>query len=102
MNWVDLFIVVILLLYIVQGIRRGFIEQALELIGFFLTIFLSLVLNPPVANFISSHFNIDSIIARPIAFVVLWGILQLIYSIAIQFVYPLIPKGFRTDPLNRF
>ncbi len=92
MNWVDGLIIVTFVIYLAEGLRRGFFEQILELFGFFLTIFLALWTYPPLASWIVPHFGVQQVMAEPIAFLITWIILQALYSLVLHLVYPLFPK----------
>lgn len=101
MNWVDLSIIAIFLLYMIEGIRRGFIEQTLELVGFFLTILISLLLYQPFSVWVSANTGVEGLAAQPVAFLVLWVVFQILYSFLLQALYPLIPPKFRANMPNK-
>lgn len=101
MSWVDLVIVGVFVFYIIEGLRRGFIEQSLELLGFFITIFLAFISYKPVAVWLTDNAGIEGIGAQPIAFLLLWVIYQVIYSFVLQVLYPLIPEKYRVTTPNR-
>jgi len=101
MNWIDLIIVGVFLFYFFEGIRRGFIEQTFELIGFFLTVFLAVLTYKPVGVWISEKTGIQDPLAAPIAFFLSWFFLQLLYALALKFFYPLVPAKIRAALPNR-
>jgi uncharacterized membrane protein required for colicin V production len=70
MNWIDVIIIVTFGVYFFEGIRRGFIEQTLELIGFFLTIFLATWTYHPVQSFLVARTGITTGAAGPLAFLI--------------------------------
>jgi uncharacterized protein YkwD len=102
MNWIDLVILGVFAFYLAEGLRRGFIEQTLELVGFFLTIFLSFATYRPFAVWLGERTGIEGPAAQPLAFLVLWVIFQILYSFLLQLAYPMIPTRFRLNPSNRF
>jgi len=101
MNWVDLAIVLAFLFYFFEGIRRGFIEQTLELIGFFITVFLAVLSYHWVGTVIVNNTGIQQPAADPIAFLVIWFVYQVIYSLLLRLVYPHIPAKLRLALPNR-
>lgn len=101
MNWVDLIIIGAFSLYFFEGIRRGFIEQTLELIGFFVTIFFALLSYHYFGELVSEKTGIQSQAADPIAFIILWFFYQVLYSIVLRYAYPYIPARLRQALPNR-
>ncbi|QQG49902.1 MAG: CvpA family protein [Candidatus Berkelbacteria bacterium] len=101
MNWVDLVILGVFVFYTVEGLRRGFIEQTLELLGFFITIFFAFISYKPFAVWLTNNTGIEGFGAQPIAFLLLWVIYQVVYSFILQVLYPLIPEKYRATAPNR-
>lgn len=101
MNWVDLAIIGVFLFYFFEGIRRGFIEQTLELIGFFVTVFLALLSYHYFGELVTEKTGIQKPAADPIAFIILWFLYQVIYSLILRYVYPNIPAKIRNTLPNR-
>lgn len=101
MNWVDLLILGAFLFYFFEGIRRGFIEQTLELIGFFITIFLALLGYHYFGAVVMEKTGIQKQAADPIAFIILWFIYQVIYSLILRYSYPNIPARIRNTLPNK-
>lgn len=101
MNWVDLTIIGVFLYYFFEGIRRGFIEQTLELIGFFITVFLALLGYHYFGALVMEKTGIQKPAADPIAFIILWFVYQVLYSLILRYTYPNIPTKFRNTLPNR-
>jgi len=101
MNWVDALIVIVLILYLFDGVRRGFLQQAMELIGFVITVVLSVLFYKLVGRLITDFTDIKSQIADPIGFFVLWFVLQFLYSLLLRYAYHLIPEIIRKSLPNR-
>lgn len=101
MNWVDGAIVLTFVLYTLEGLRRGFIEQSLELAGFFLTIIIGLWTYQPIGRWLVDNVGVQQSAAQPLAFLLDWVVLQVLYSVALKFAYPLIPLKLRTAVPNR-
>ena len=55
----DIIIILIILLCVIMGYKKGLIEVAFRLISFLIAIILSLMLYVPVSNYIIENTNID-------------------------------------------
>lgn len=86
MNWVDLVIIILVILFAVEGIRRGFFVQVFDIIGFLVSLIASLTLYPQAAQLLIRLFNLPKITANPIGFLLIWVITESIFfTIASQF-----------------
>lgn len=101
MNWVDGIIIGVFIFYLFEGVERGFIEQALELVGFAVTIVIALALHRSFAGWIEAHVGIEKFAAEPIAFFASWFFFQVIYSVILRLGYPFVPKFIRDALPNR-
>lgn len=102
MNWIDAAIIVILILYILDGYRRGFVEIMLELISFLVAIGLALRFDGTTGNFIAAKVSIPVQMNKPIGFFAIWIIVQVLFSIAIRFGDKFIPTMLRKSKANKF
>lgn len=100
MNWIDVIIILTLGVYIFEGINRGFVEQLLELVGFFLTIFLATWTYRPIGVWLATHVGVLPEAADPLAFLIDWVVLQALYSLALRFGYHLLPSVIRRSRSN--
>ncbi len=101
MNWVDLVIVATFAVYLIEGLKRGFLEQLLELLGFFLTIFLAVWTYRPIAKWLAANVGVNEVVSEPIGFLLDWVVLQALYSFALHLAYPLFPYKWRTNKPNQ-
>ncbi|MEX1123614.1 MAG: CvpA family protein [Patescibacteria group bacterium] len=101
MNWVDAVIILTFVLYLIEGLRRGFIEQMFELFGFFLTIFLAFWTYKPLAGWLVNNVGVTQAMADPLGILIVWVFLQILFSLALRLGYPLIPEKIRTTKLNK-
>lgn len=81
MNIIDFFIIIILIVFAVDGYRRGAIRLLLELIVTIISIILSLLLYIPVGNLLKNIFGGYELINQGIALITIWIIFKLIFSI---------------------
>lgn len=101
-NWVDWAIIAIVLIYCLDGLRRGFTEQLLELLGFVVILMISIWTYHPIANWLKNYFTMPPQLSGPLGFVIVLIFLESIYSLALHFLYPLIPVRFRHSKLNQY
>ncbi len=86
MNWVDLVIIIVVILFAIEGQRRGFFVQVFDIIGFLVSLVTSLTLYPQAAQLLIRFFNLPKIAASPIGFLLIWVIAESIFfTIASQF-----------------
>lgn len=102
MNWIDVIILGVIIYYFFEGVRRGFVEQTLELIGFFITLALAYWIYQPIGQFLINRAGMNMNLADPMAFLLSWVILQAGYSLALRLTYPFIPLKLRSSEVNRF
>lgn len=100
MNWIDVVIIITLAIYIYEGVTRGFVEQLLELFGFFLTIFLAAWTYRPIGGWLTSHVGVLPEAADPLAFLIDWVALQALFSLALKYGYQLLPAFIRRSRSN--
>src|SRR3990167_2936489 len=72
MNWVDLIIILVFLLFAFEGWRQGFFLQVFNILGFLTALILSLAFYPPIASVLDKLFHLPKIAANPIGFLAIW------------------------------
>lgn len=101
MNWIDFLIIITFGIYLYEGLRRGLIEQLLELFGFFLTIFLALWTYHPLGGWMENNVGLTAGAAGLVGFIIVWVFLQALYTLGLKLAYPLIPEKIRSATFNR-
>ena len=71
-NFIDIAILLVVAWNLADGIRRGFIGSLADLIAFVLSVIVSITFYVQLADFASSQWSIPALLARPLAFAVLW------------------------------
>ena len=79
MNWVDLVIILIVILFAVEGQRRGFFIQLADIVGFLIALVLSLTFYPQAAEFLVKVFKLPKIGANPVGFLLIWIIVESLF-----------------------
>ncbi len=82
-NPIDIFLVIVILLSVLNGYRRGFVHGMLDLAGWVLSVLAALRYYQPVAQWLGPRFDMWSEVwDQPIAFV----LIALLVNVAVQFV----------------
>jgi len=102
MNWIDLVIILIIILYLLDGWRRGFILSVLELVGFAISIFLALRFYHPFGQLLSNELHFSIIFAKIIAFFLIWLVIEIIYTLGARYLYNTLPEGIRKSVVNKY
>lgn len=86
-HWVDLFLIVVLAYYAIDGYFRGFILLGLETCGFVLALVLALLGYRFGALILSEQFGIPDMFASAAAFFTLWAAVDLLWPYAVKRLY---------------
>ena len=90
LNLIDLVLVVIVLLSVINGWRRGFILGVLDLLGWALVLFAGLRFYQPLARWLGSHVSLWSAVwNRPLAFI----LIAVLVIVAVQFLGKALLRG---------
>lgn len=100
MNWLDLLVVSLLALAVIDGWRRGFILQALELAAFIVSIWLGLRYYANLADYLVGHYHVSALLAKPVAFLALWLVIEGVSFSVLWLVGRLIPQSIKQTGLN--
>ena len=93
-NLIDLVLVVIVLLSVINGWRRGFILGVLDLLGWALVLFAGLRFYQPLARWLGSHVSLWSEVwDRPFAFILIAALV----IVAVQFLGKALLRGVSKD-----
>jgi uncharacterized protein YkwD len=86
MNIVDLLIVICLVFFVVEGMGRTFLGEALDLLSFLVAFFLSLRFYNYIGGFLESSFQIPHSVANVLGFLIFWFVAESIFFILIHFI----------------
>jgi uncharacterized protein YkwD len=101
MNWVDLFLVVIMLVAIIGGWYRGFILGSLDLVVWIGSLVLGYRYYPYTARLIEKIGN-PGIWLLPLAFILTTVIARILIGLVTRFIVRSIPDSANDNALNRF
>jgi len=88
MNWVDLVIVLLLIFFALEGFRKSFLLESLNLVSFLISFGLSIRFFNIVASQIKSWFSLPHSLANVLGFIVVWYVVEIILFIAGRVVFP--------------
>jgi len=102
MNYVDLIFIAIFGLYVWQDYRRGFLQLIIELAGLIAAFVIGLKYYSPFAVFLIDHFRASSLVARPLSFITIWLIIQIITFFIAKLVIARVPLDINSSVWNRY
>lgn len=100
MNWVDLLLLILAIITVIDGIRRGFVIQTLELMAFVAAVWLALRCYPVVADYLVVRYATPALLAKPAAFLGLWLAAEVIGFTLLWLVGRLIPEELKESTSN--
>jgi uncharacterized protein YkwD len=98
---IDFIVIIIFVFYLIDGYRNGFIKNFLELLGSVLSLYIAFILNNVVSSFLVSHFPLPLSLSKIVAFLIIWLITDILYSIGLFFAYRPIPQKIKEAPVNK-
>ncbi len=102
MNYlIDLIIVLIFVLYLIEGYRQGFIKNMLDLIGFILALSIAFITNYSISNFLTSNLHLLLSLSKIIAFLGVWLLVDVIYSTILYFGYRATAQEIKEAKANK-
>lgn len=100
MNWVDLFLIFIILLSVWSGWRKGFLSGSLELLGWIGSVCVGFVFYPYVTKFFNKYFPSLGIWATPLAFILTIILARLLLSFLINEILKVTPRQIHRNVIN--
>lgn len=102
MNWIDLVIIITVALFALDGIKRGFLIQAFNILGFLIALLASLAFYPYAAQIFAKLFNMSQIIASPIGFLLTWIIAESLFFAIFTNYYSRFANRLHHYKINKF
>jgi uncharacterized protein YkwD len=100
MNWIDLILIIIILLSVYAGWRKGFIAGMLQLIAWIITLILSFLLYKYPAAFLQANVRSLGILTYPLAFLITVFIIRMILDLLFMRLTRNIRMGTRLSRVN--
>jgi len=98
---IDVFIIVIVVIYILDGYRQGFLKMLVDLGGIVLSFIIAIKYYDYAAIFLNDR-GIDANFSRPLGFFVLWALSQIIFYLLITLVFRYMPDFINFNKFNKY
>ena len=82
MNWIDLTLLVVLLLFGLRGYFRGLFREVFSLLGLVAGFIGAARYAEPLAGFVATHWNVAPIILKGVAFVSCFFLIYVLFNLA--------------------
>jgi uncharacterized protein YkwD len=92
MNWVDLVIITLLLIFMVEALGRSLLLEALDLFSFLLALIFSFRFYNFVAKFLEGQFDIPRALSLVLGFMCTWFLTETIFYFIVRVALPKIPR----------
>ncbi len=102
MNWVDLVIILLIVIFALDGLRRGFLIQVFNIIGFLTALLLALSFYSPVADLLTKNFNLPKLAANPIGFLIVWIVTEIIFFGVLNRFYDKFIGKYHRIKINKY
>ena len=100
-NWVDGIVLVVILVFAALAVSRGFVQVMTNVAGFVLTLLVAFALHGPVAQFLTTGVGLEGLWARPVAFLLMWALAQLVYGLGVKLFLTRAMDQASNSPMNR-
>lgn len=101
MNLIDLFLILIGLLCVWNGWKKGFIAASLELVLWLGSLIAGFLLYKYTASFIEKLINNLGVLLYPLAFIITVIIIRIIFSVVIRYVFKSLSKEIHDNVFNK-
>ena len=100
MNWLDAAIAVLILVFIMKGLHRGFLIGLIELMGIVVSVIIPLVFYIPGSRILVG-LGISQVYSGALAFLIIFFIAISIYSAIAEGLYEWLPRKLRASSVNK-
>ena len=98
---IDVFIILIVVIYILDGYRQGFLKMLVDLGGIVLSFVIAIKYYDYAAVFLNDR-GIDANFSRSLGFFVLWALSQIIFYLLITLVFRYMPDFINFNKINKY
>lgn len=97
LNWIDIILIIIVIIYAVEGYFLGFFTALVDFISFVLSFVLGLLLYSSLANILVNIFSIPQGFSNAIGFLVIAIVFEIIFNVFFRKLIFTIPLFIKTD-----
>ncbi len=101
MNYIDGLILIVMVVAVIDGLRRGLVKQVIELVALLLAVLISLHYYSSLADYLVLKYHTPVLVAKPAALLGLWVVVEIGAGLLLSFASQLIPKILRESIINR-
>ena len=101
MNWIDVILILIILLSVYSGWRKGFIIGMVQLVSWILTLILSFVLYKYLADFFDTYIKSLGVWSAPLAFLLMVFFIRMVIDIVFIRLTGKISENVHLSTLNK-
>ena len=99
-TWINILIIIVIILYALDGYRQGFLKILCDILGIIISLIVALKFYE-LAGAIFVSWGLDVNLAKPIGFFVLWTFCQIVFYLLILLIFHYLPKYSQQSRLNR-
>lgn len=92
LNWVDLVIITLLLIFILDAVGRPLILEVLDLLSFLLAFFISFRYYNLPAKFFETEFTIPHGLSLALGFMTVWFLTETVFFLGVRLILPHLPR----------
>lgn len=100
-NWVDLVILVVVLFFVVEGLRSGFWTMLADFFAFLTSLLLSLRFYTFASGILRANFNLGRSISNALGFLLTAIVLEMLIGYLLAFALTKLPKKLKEAKWNR-
>lgn len=101
-NWIDFIILIVFVIYVWDGYRRGFLRLTWELLGILIAFVFALKFYAPLATLLKNNFSFLNLNAKPISFLAIWFLAQFIFYLVGHYLSFYTPVFLKESKLNHY
>lgn len=102
MNWVDFIIILVVLAFSLEGLRRGFFDQIFNILGFLVSLILALAFYSHIASFLIKLFSLPTIAANPIGFLLVWIVTESVFFSILRMILIKYLGKYKEGTINKY
>lgn len=100
-NWVDLFLIIFLISFVLSGVGRGFIINLIDVVSFIMSFTIALKFYPFASKLIVANFSLPLGIANALGFILIGFLIETVFFIVIRIFYQYIPASVIHSRINK-
>lgn len=100
MNWIDGLIILVILIFVYSGWRKGFLAGSLELLSWASSVCIAFVGYPYLSDVLAKNFPGLGLWSTPLSFILIIVLTRILLAVIIYHILKITPKHVHHNPLN--